>query len=169
MEIERKWLTQGWPDGLEAEAMIWMEQGYISTHPTVRIRLEDSGSQSRCILCFKGKSGSDGLAREEIELEITPDVFHRLKQLIGQPLIQKEQRRYLLENGLVLEVNQVDPDDPETFFYAEVEFPDLEAARNWQPGSLQAYLKQEVTGTPSESIAAYWNRTRGERAEKNTP
>ena len=61
----------------------------------------------------------------------------------------------------MLEVNQVDPGHPEAFFYAEVEFPDLETARSWRPGPLAAYLDQEVTGTPGESMAAYWERTRG--------
>ena len=41
MEIERKWLTFGWPEGLKAAAVIRMEQGYIATRPTVRIRLEE--------------------------------------------------------------------------------------------------------------------------------
>ena len=112
MEIERKWLTFGWPEGLKAAAVIRMEQGYIATRPTVRIRLEERGEQVRRVLCFKGKAGPDGLARE-------------------------------------------------------VEFPDLEAARSWQPGPLAAYLDQEVTGTPGESMAAYWERTRGVGAEKN--
>mgnify|MGYP000694821383 CR=1 FL=1 len=67
-----------------------------------------------------------------------------------------------------LEVNHVDPGQPEAFFYAEVEFPDLEAARSWQPGPLAAYLDQEVTGTPGESMAAYWERTR-ESAQRKTP
>ena len=48
-----------------------------------------------------------------------------------------------------------------------VAVPDLEAARSWQPGPLAAYLDQEVTGTPGESMAAYWERTRGVGAEKN--
>ena len=43
MEIERKWLTFGWPEGLKAAAVIRMEQGYIATRPTVRIRLEERG------------------------------------------------------------------------------------------------------------------------------
>ena len=167
MEIERKWLTFGWPEGLEAAAVIRMEQGYIATRPTVRIRLEERGEQVRRVLCFKGKAGPDGLAREEIETDVTPELFQRLERLIGRPLIWKEQRRYALAGGLTLEVNHVDPGQPEAFFYAEVEFPDLEAARSWQPGPLAAYLDQEVTGTPGESMAAYWERTRGVGAEKN--
>lgn len=169
MEIERKWLTRGWPEGLEPGAVIWMEQGYIATRPTVRIRLETQGDQVRRVLCFKGKAGADGLAREEIETDIGPELFRRLERFIGRPLIRKEQRRYTLSDGLVLEVSQVDPGHTETFFYAEVEFPDIESARNWQPGPLAAYLDREVTGTPGESMAAYWERTRGEMTEKNIP
>lgn len=161
MEIERKWLTRGWPEGLEPGSVIRMEQGYIATRPTVRIRLETQGDQVRRVLCFKGKTGSDGLAREEIETDVAPELFQRLERFIGRPLIQKEQRRYALAGGLTLEVNQVDPGHPEAFFYAEVEFPDLETARSWRPGPLAAYLDQEVTGTPGESMAAYWERTRG--------
>lgn len=161
MEIERKWLTHGWPEDLEPESVIRMEQGYITTRPTVRIRREVQGEQVRLVLCFKGKAGPDGLAREEIETDVAPELFQRLEQFISRPLIQKEQRRYALAGGLTLEVNQVDPGQPEAFFYAEVEFPDLETARSWRPGPLAAYLDQEVTGTPGESMAAYWERTRG--------
>ena len=96
MEIERKWLTFGWPEGLKAAAVIRMEQGYIATRPTVRIRLEERGEQVRRVLCFKGKAGPDGLAREEIETDVTPELFQRLERLIGRPLIRKEQRRYAL-------------------------------------------------------------------------
>ena len=42
MEIERKWLTDGWPEGLEETKRILMRQGYITTRPTVRIRSEES-------------------------------------------------------------------------------------------------------------------------------
>lgn len=31
MEIERKWLTDGWPQGLEEQRRILMRQGYITT------------------------------------------------------------------------------------------------------------------------------------------
>ena len=99
MEIERKWLTRGWPEGLEPGSVIRMEQGYIATRPTVRIRLETQGDQVRRVLCFKGKTGSDGLAREEIETDVAPELFQRLERFIGRPLIQKEQRRYALADA----------------------------------------------------------------------
>lgn len=162
MEIERKWMTQGWPQWVQPQRILSMDQGYIALRPTVRIRREAEGDQIHHILCFKGRADAQGLAREEIETEIAPDLFARLEELIGQPLIRKEQRRYSLEDGLVLEVNQVDAGRPEAFFYAEVEFPTREAALTWQPtGRWAQYLSQEVTRQPGQSMADYWQATRG--------
>lgn len=162
MEIERKWLTDGWPQGLEEQRRILMRQGYITTRPTVRIRSEASGDVTEYVLCFKGAAGPDGLAREEIETNIDPELFAKLEAFVGHPLIEKEQRRYALPGGLTLEVNQVDRGQPGEFFYAEVEFPTKEAALAWQPGELGEYLSDEVTGKPGQSMAAYWTETRGE-------
>ena len=162
MEIERKWLTNGWPQGLEEQRRIIMRQGYITTRPTVRIRSEASGDVTEYVLCFKGAAGPDGLAREEIETNIAPELFAKLEAFIGRPLIEKEQRRYSLPGGLTLEVNQVDRGRPGEFFYAEVEFPTREAALAWQPSELGEYLSDEVTGKPGQSMAAYWTETRGE-------
>lgn len=162
MEIERKWLTDGWPQGLEEQRRILMRQGYITSRPTVRIRSEASGDVTEYVLCFKGAAGPDGLAREEIETNIDPELFAKLEAFVGRPLIEKEQRRYALPGGLTLEVNQVDRGQPGEFFYAEVEFPTREAALAWQPGELGEYLSDEVTGKPGQSMAAYWTETRGE-------
>lgn len=162
MEIERKWLTDGWPQGLEEQRRILMRQGYITTRPTVRIRSEASGDVTEYVLCFKGAEGPDGLAREEIETNIDPELFAKLEAFVGRPLIEKEQRRYALPGGLTLEVNQVDRGQPGEFFYAEVEFPTKEAALAWQPGELGEYLSDEVTGKSGQSMAAYWTETRGE-------
>ena len=38
MEIERKWMVTGWPEGLTQTSDYQMDQGYISVRPTVRIR-----------------------------------------------------------------------------------------------------------------------------------
>ena len=162
MEIERKWLTDGWPQGLEEQRRILMRQGYITTRPTVRIRSEASGDVTEYVLCFKGAAGPDGLAREEIETNIDLELFAKLEAFVGRPLIEKEQRRYALPGGLTLDVNQVDRGQPGEFFYAEVEFPTKEAALAWQPGELGEYLSDEVTGKPGQSMAAYWTETRGE-------
>ena len=106
MEIERKWMVKGWPEGLPLKEEFAMRQGYISVRPTVRIREEAlTGGKTDYILCFK--SGG-GLARE-------------------------------------------------------VEYPTVEAALAWQPDScgLGAYLNDEVTNQPGQSMGEYWVETRG--------
>ena len=40
MEIERKWMVQGWPEGCPLQKEEEMRQGYVSVRPTVRIREE---------------------------------------------------------------------------------------------------------------------------------
>ena len=119
MEIERKWMVDGWlPEQLDYP-MIYeqkMRQGYISVRPTVRIREEAmTGGETEYILCFK--SGA-GLVRKEIEMNITEDKFRDLEDLIGLPLIPKVRRTYQLPDGCKLEVNHVDEGLPTEFWYA---------------------------------------------------
>ena len=161
MEIERKWMVAGWPQGLVQTSLYKMDQGYISVRPTVRIRREAlQGGPTALVLCFKG---AGTLSREEIETEITPDLFARLEHLIGKPLIYKERRGYALPGGLTLEVNCVDPKLPTAFWYAEVEFETEAQALAWDPASagLADYLKDECTGRPGSSMGDYWEQTRG--------
>ncbi len=162
MEIERKWMVQGWPQGLPLVEEFSMRQGYISVRPTVRIRQEAlTGGDTRWVLCFKSQGG---LAREEIERDIDQDLFDQLEQkIIAKPLICKLRRTYRLADGSHLEVNHVDQGLPTEFWYAEVEYPTVEAARAWQPAAwgLAAYLDQEVTDQPGQSMGAYWLQTRG--------
>ena len=163
MEIERKWMVTNWPDekSFPLTETYQMDQGYISVRPTVRIRREAlQGGRTALVLCFKG---AGTLSREEIETEIDADLFARLEHLIGKPLIKKERRSYRLPDGLTLEVNCVDKGLPTAFWYAEVEYPTVEAALAWQPENcgLGAYLSDEVTGQPGQSMGEYWVETRG--------
>lgn len=163
MEIERKWMVKGWPKDL-AEAEVWeMDQGYISIRPTVRIRREALvGVKTDYVLCFKGAPTPDGLAREEIESTIDPELYRKLEKFIGYPLIRKIRRVYLLPDGKKLEVNLVDQGMATEFCYAEVEFESREEAWNWNPSDagLGEYLNDECTGKPGSSMGAYWVETR---------
>lgn len=159
MEIERRWLVEGWP-ALTPSAVLQMDQGYFAVRPAIRIRREAVlGGETRYVLCFKGGAG---LAREEVEVDVDEGRYLRLMAMLSGPMIEKEQRRYPLPGGLTLEVNQVDPALESGFYYAEVEFDTEAAALAWTPPeALTAYLSPEVTGQPGESMAAYWASTRG--------
>lgn len=165
MEIERKWMVNGWPPeelGLPLLYEQKMRQGYISVRPTVRIREEDmTGGSTEYVLCFK--SGA-GLVRKEIEMDITKDKFLELEDLIGLPLIPKIRRTYALPDGLKLEINHVDEGLPTEFWYAEIEYPTAAQARTWDAAGispvLAAYLDDDVTEEPGQTMGAYWITTR---------
>ncbi len=161
MEIERKWLVQGWPEkDLPLMYEQDMRQGYLTVRPTVRIREEvENGREPVYILCFKS---AGTIARKEIEISVEKEIFDQLEDLIGLPLIPKVRRTFKLPDGLHLEVNRVDEGLPTEFWYAEVEFPNLQTACTWNPkdAGLGEYLNHEVTSEPGQSMGAYWERTR---------
>ena len=161
MEIERKWLVSGLPGVFLPVVMEQeMEQGYLTVRPTVRIRKEaEKGGKTEYVLCLK--SGA-GIARQEIEIRIEEAPFRELEKLIGIPLIEKERRVYSLRDGLLLEVNDVDREMPTHYMYAEIEYPSLDAAKEWKPDpdGLTDYLADDVTDQPGQTMAAYWDLTR---------
>ena len=61
MEIERKWMVTGWPEGLAMEEEFAMRQGYISVQPTVRIREEAlTGGKTHYVLQVGLRAGPGG-------------------------------------------------------------------------------------------------------------
>lgn len=171
MEIERKWMVSGWPPeslGLELIEAYHMRQGYFSVRPTVRIREEGlAGGKTSYVLGFKSVGT---LVREEVEIPIPPEDFRRLEKLVGQPLIPKIRRTFRLPDGHALEVNRVDSDAPTGFWYAEIEFKSVQAAKAWRADTpeLAAYLSSEVTEQPGYSMGAYWENRRLPENRKKT-
>ena len=163
MEIERKWMVDRWPDDASGLTLLdeqYMRQGYISVHPTVRIREEaEKDGPVQYILCFKS---SGTLSRKEIEFPISKEQFAQLEDLIGIPLIPKSRRLYQLPDGLRLEVNLVDEGMKTEFMYAEIEYTSEDQARSWNPADfgLSGYLCDDVTGQPGQTMGAYWTATR---------
>ena len=140
MEIERKFLIDGFPSDLPLLKESEVEQGYLATAPVVRIRREIVGG-----------------ARQEVELPLTAETFRQLEDLLPAPMIRKTYKVYALPDGLRLEVSLVDAGTPRAFFYAEVEFDTLEQARAFVP---PACLGRDVTEEPGWSMGAYWEKTR---------
>ena len=152
MEIERKFLIHGFPDD-EPVARYEMEQGYLATEPvTVRIRRETSPQKTELVLCFKGKGL---LSREEIEISLSKADYTALFNLLPAPPIRKIRQDYFLADGNRLECNHVEPGAPDSFFYAEVEFPTEEAATEFMP---PPWLGTEVTYNPAYTMKAFWER-----------
>ena len=162
MEIERKWMVSGWPQmDLPVIEEHRMQQGYVHADaPIVRIREEArTGGETVWILCIKS---AGRLAREEIEVEIPRAQFADLSRLIEKPLIRKLRRTYQLPDGMKLEVSHVDEGFSTEFWYAEIEYESEEQARSWtaEDEDLAAYLGEDVTDLPGQSMASYWIQTR---------
>ncbi len=152
MEIERKYRINGFPDHegwpLIKAALVY--QGYLATHPVVRIRSQQTDQGTDYILCFKGEGT---LVRQEIEMPLQMEIFTQLSELLPAPMVRKDYRVYQLPDGHHLECSLVDGDTPEAFYYAEVEFGSVEESRLFVP---PAFLGEEVTEDPDFSMSQYW-------------
>lgn len=163
MEIERKWMVQGGPRGFPCWKLTAWTRGTSACAPQCASGAKHCrAAVPRWCSALRAHPDKTGLMREEIETEITPELFEKLERLIGKPLIAKERRTYALKNGLKLEVNDVDAGLPSHFMYAEVEYPDEPTARAWTPAddALTHYLSNECTGQPGASMGEYWTETR---------
>ncbi len=133
MEIEKKFLIKNLPD-LSEYNYVDIQQGYLSTHPVVRIRRKDNDY----ILTYKG---SGMLAHEEIEAALTKEAYEHLLEKIDGFAITK--RRYLIP----LEPYTIELDvfagHMEGLIMAEVEFPTIEAAESFTPPE---WFGEDVTG-----------------------
>lgn len=99
LEIERKFLVDKrklYTLNYSGEVMI--AQGYLSTNPTVRVRLKDN----RGFLTIK--SSTRGISRQEFEYEIPAKDAEELLELCGQDVLKKI-RRTLEFGGHVWEVD----------------------------------------------------------------
>ena len=140
MEIEKKYLVKSIPFSLDKYDRNDVSQGYISTSPVIRIRKKDD----KHILTIKGGGLS---VREEYELNITAEEYENLSGKVDGNLIEKT--RYLLpdkdfgesDSTLTIELD-VFHGLFEGLIYAEVEFPDEESMKKYNP---PAFFDREVT------------------------
>ncbi len=145
MEIEKKILITRIPDDLDKYEKKEIEQGYLCTSPTLRIRK----SNDEYILTYKKKSGKarkDGtICNTEIEAELDKKSYQHLKKKLDFPPLSKT--RYIIPLG-DCEKNcpGVDAEDAkkhlkaeldifhgalEGLIYVEVEFPSMDAAERF--------------------------------------
>ena len=155
LEIERKFLVDGFPENLELLSEVYIEQGYVSFEPEVRIRkavVLDTGVEEY-YLTIKG----DGdLARREIETEISREFYADTANFLGVNVVRKDYKKYKLGQW-ELEVSLVDVGTDWEFYYAEIEFPTEEAANAFE---FPEYLGKEITYDSYYKMKNFWKRTR---------
>ena len=154
MEIEKKYLVSELPDNLPQYKCRKIEQGYLSSSPVVRVRMDND----EYYLTYKGKGL---LAREEYNLPLTKESYDHLREKVDGRIIHKT--RYIIpmncicpENAafcstpLFLELD-IFHDDLAPLILAEIEFPDEETANTYPTPQ---WLGKDVTFS-----SAYHNST----------
>ena len=155
MEIERKFLLESFPTDLPLKEEKAVYQAYLSIDPEVRIRRNMVDGQDA--MHFLAIKSNGDLVRQEVEIPITAEHFYVLAEMVTQPFITKEFRIYQLPGGLELECSHVDKGRETEFMYAEVEFPNVQAAEDFEP--LPCFTA-EVTKDSSYKMKNFWKRTR---------
>lgn len=149
MEIERKYLIGTLPADYRTWPFRQIEQAYLSTDPTIRVRREDS----QYYMTYKSKGL---LVREEYNLPLTREAYeHLLSKADGIVLTKKRYLKPLAEayapdpvpaglpSSLTIEMD-VFGGAYEGLVLAEVEFPTEEAALSFVP---PAWFGKDVTFT----------------------
>ena len=142
MEIERKFLIDNLPSGLEGYPCHRIEQAYLCTDPVLRIRRKDEVF----ILTYKG---AGFLKRVEHEFPLTKEAYdHLLEKADGNRIMKN---RYLIPyTPYTVELDVFDPPFA-PLVLAEVEFPSEEEAEQFIPPD---WFGEEVTYDPAYTNAA---------------
>jgi CYTH domain-containing protein len=135
-EIERKFRVGEVP-GLDAADRVEIEQGYLAIDSDAEVRVRRAGDEHR--LTTKRGHGAE---REEVEIEIGAEDFERLWPLTAGRRIAKARHRIDVGDGLTAEID-VYAGDLEGLRVVEVEFPDAEAERDFEPPE---WFGEELTG-----------------------
>lgn len=130
MEIERKFAVLKIPENLEKYEKEEIEQGYLCIKPTVRIR--KSNDEYTLNYKWKQKGLEEKVAIQNIEytMPLTEANYNILLNKIENYLIKKDRYKIPINDGLTVELD-VFHGNLEGLVFAEVEFPNLEVAENF--------------------------------------
>ena len=137
MEIERKFLItspEQFPFDPKEFSSRQIEQGYLCISPVVRIRRDNDDY----FLTYKSKGL---MVREEYNLPLTAEAYAHLRAKADGRIITKTRYVIPLENGITLELD-IFHGDLAPLSLAEIEFPDEQSARAYQPPK---WLGEDVT------------------------
>jgi CYTH domain-containing protein len=162
VEIERKWLVSGFPDGVQPIGRYLIKQSYLiaeSDGAEVRLRecinLWDNQPQ---MSPYKMTIKSHGdIARDEFEIELTKEQYEKLFKQIdpNKKPIEKYYAKYEVD-GRVVEISEVDGE----FYYAEVEFPAADVDFLTYEFPWQEIIIEDATLDPDFKMKNYWLKTR---------
>ena len=134
MEIERKYLVSEVPANLKDYHCRVIEQGYLSTHPVVRVRKDNDSYY----LTYKG---SGMMTREEYNLPLTAESYEHLLAKADGNIITKKRYEIPDNSGHTIELDIFEGVFSGTIL-AEVEFDSVEEAESYNP---PAWFKEDVT------------------------
>lgn len=146
MEIERKFTITALPAELDSYEKKELEQGYLCTNPVVRVRKSVKKGETSYILCYKSKLGLEQkedataqVCREE-ELPLSGEAYEKLLSKVDGRVITKT--RYLIPYGAYTIELDVFGGELTGLVFAEVEFPDEEAAADF---TMPEWFAEDVT------------------------
>ena len=142
MEIERKYLVRELPGDLDSYPHTEIEQGYLCTSPTLRIRRMGDVF----ILTVKEHivGSSTAIQNREEEFTMLRDSYERLKTKCDGNLVSKTRYRIPLADGLTAELD-IFHGAHQGLCIVEVEFPSVEAADTFTP---PAWFGEDVSTDP---------------------
>lgn len=139
LEIERKFIVNSVPKRLVSQREE-IEQIYLSLSPDIRVRKSTSDPMIPPIHVLTLKHG-EGMVRNEVSifLDITPEKYNELRLVsIGSPILKT---RYTIPHEYEVIVDEYHG-KLSGLIVAEVEFPDIESANNFEPFE---WMAKEVT------------------------
>ncbi len=141
MEIERKYLVDSLPENLDAFPHVEIEQGYLCTSPTLRIRRMGDAF----ILTVKEKvhSLTSAIVNREEEFFLSSESYARLRGKCEGIMVEKT--RYRIPVGKYTAELDIFHGRHEGLLLVEVEFPSVEAANAFTP---PAWFGQDVSNDP---------------------
>ena len=133
MEIERKYLVRELPANLDSYPHVEIEQGYLCTSPTLRIR--KAGDAYILTVKEKVRTDSSALHNREEEFSLSAEKYELLKDKCEGRMVSKTRYRIDLRrserdglySNLVAELD-IFHGHNEGLMLVEVEFPDTAAA-----------------------------------------
>ncbi|MBE5935127.1 MAG: adenylate cyclase [Lachnospiraceae bacterium] len=113
LEIEKKYIVESLDKVMEYVDLdqctkLFIEQGYLSNNPTIRVRKYNNDYCITYKSRIKNTSSKDVIVNREVELPLTEESYYHMIDKIDYNLIKKTRYKIELEQGLVAELDVFD-------------------------------------------------------------